>query len=161
MSARLAHLSLALVVLMAAVSLAACEEPEALTARAESGALCRDCHETSHGGGHAGLACGGCHSVDHELADQLSWSSTGLASLPDHSQITECGMCHEDRPRTAVATEGHRSHAHIEGRCGACHNTVHSGEQPTECGACHAGVEQHGATADTPCNSCHAFRPEA
>ncbi len=160
MSARVAEVVLALGVLAVAASMSACGGSEDVATRAESGALCRDCHETSHGGGHDGLACGGCHAVDHALADQLAWSSTGLASLPDHSQITECGMCHEDRPRTAVATEGHRSHAHIEGRCGACHTTVHSGEPPTECGACHAGVEQHGSTADTPCNTCHAFRPE-
>jgi hypothetical protein len=128
---------------------------------ASSGRLCAGCHTTAHASGeHAGLACGGCHAVDRELADRLAWSTTGVASLPDHAEITACGQCHEERPGAAVTSEGHRAHAHVEGSCAGCHEALHTGDAPAACERCHADVARHGPTADVACTSCHLFGAE-
>lgn len=126
------------------------------------GRLCVSCHDAPpHEGGHATFDCDGCHRVDDALALDLALAREGLMLPPPHDETQPCTTCHDSSPTSALAAEGHRAHASATPDCSSCHTDPHGAAAPRTCESCHADVALHGPTRETPCTTCHAFRPAA
>ena len=117
-------------------------------------------------GGHAGLACGACHTEG--LAAKLSTDCASCHRADDvhrGRRGDDCERCHSEKSwktenfdhdrMTDFALRG----AHQEVRCEGCHTgTLGHEKLATTCEGCHRDDDVHRGQQGTACNSCHNER---